>query len=492
MMFSWFSRTSSSPPTLKFYNTLSKTVEPFVYMVPHKVRMYNCGPTVYGPQHIGNLASAVFADMLRRLFEYNGYSVRQTINITDFGHLTGDNEGDADQGEDRMTKGLKRDGKKVTMENMRDMATQYMNLYFENLKTLNVPLEKIQFPRASDCIPAQIAMIQTLEEKGYAYRGTSGVYFDTKHFSKYGALGGIDLSGLKEGARVHKDEDKHSPTDFLLWKSDERLGWDSPWGKGFPGWHIECSAMARTTLGEQIDVHTGGIEHIAIHHNNEIAQSESATGKSPFSRFWLHRAHVRMNDEKLAKSNGNVAYMAEVIDKGFHPLALRYWFLTSHYRASSNFTWDALAAAQSAFIRLAQAVYDAPEGGSAPAVYAQKIRSHLNNDLDTSGALATVWEAQKDPALSPSEKRAVALEADQVFGLNLSSPDVDLLSRMKSEFGTEVTESELTDEQKKLLKEREVARSEKNFTRSDEIRDTLAQQGLDVKDTKDGQKVLKL
>src|SRR3989344_2942965 len=313
---------------LQFHNTLSGSKEPFTTLEHGAVKMYNCGPTVYGPQHIGNLSMFVFTDILRRTLEYAGYRVKHVINITDFGHLTSD----ADEGDDKMMKGLKREGLTPTLENMRTLAEKYAGVFLSDIKKLNIETGGTQFPRASDYIPQQIEMIRTLEKKGYAYRGKGGVYFDTSKFPEYGKLGDIKLDALREGVRVAVNEEKRSPTDFMLWKSsvvpehgqkasDARrgesatrdvsahttrvapgprnnaddtsghapLGWDSPWGLGFPGWHIECSAMIHALLGEQIDIHTGGIEHIPIHHNNEIAQSEAATGKKPFVRFWLHR-----------------------------------------------------------------------------------------------------------------------------------------------------------------------------------------------------------
>src|SRR3989338_8901866 len=347
--FGLFQTEDRAQSSLYLYNTLTKEKQEFTYIRPDKmVRMHNCGPTVYGRQHIGNLSMFVFTDILRRALEFNNFNVRQVINFTDFGHLTSDQ----DEGEDKMTKGLKREGLALTMANMRSLGEKYAQLFLEDIRTLNIEVDKVTFPRASDHIPGQIAMIKTLEEKGYAYRTKNGVLFDTSRFPMYGQLGSIDLTSLKEGARVKVNVEKHNPTDFILWKTDKKLGWDSPWGKGFPGWHIESYAMIRSTLGEQIDIHTGGIEHISIHHNNEIAQSESATGKKPFSRFWLHRAHIQLEGAKIAKSEGNVVYLADVLERGFHPLALRYLFLGAHYRTPSNFTWEALAAAQTAYGKL--------------------------------------------------------------------------------------------------------------------------------------------
>lgn len=475
---------------LMLYNTLGKSEQVFAMPPLGKtVRMYNCGPTVYDRQHIGNLSAAVFADVLRRVLEMNGYHVKQVINITDFGHLVSD----ADEGEDKMTKGLVRAGLALTMENMRDFATKYMELYLADIRALNVATDKIQFPRASDYVPAQIAMVQTLVEKGYAYETSDGVYFDTAHFPRYGELGGIDLDGLKEGARVAAHAEKHNPTDFALWKkSGSDMGWDSPWQKGYPGWHIECSAMIHSILGRQIDIHTGGIEHIAIHHNNEIAQSEAATGLHPFSRFWMHRAHIRMNDAKMAKSDGNVAYLSDVTERGISPAALRYWFLTSHYRTQSNFTWEAIEAAQAALTRLARLAQEAPAGGTPPAEYLRRLRVALNSDLDTPGALALVWEAMKDRQVTAADARALALEADTVFGLGLLSisvPKVITLSAT-AHMQADIQATFIPAEVMALFKERNDARVAKDWARADTLRDQITAAGYRIEDTAEGARLV--
>ncbi|HEV3245506.1 MAG TPA: cysteine--tRNA ligase, partial [Candidatus Paceibacterota bacterium] len=291
--------TTRAKQPLYLFNTLGKAKREFT-LPPrvHTVRMYNCGPTVYGTQHVGNLSMFVFTDVLRRALEYNGFAVKQVINITDFGHLSSD----ADEGEDKMTKGLKREKMAVTMENMTKLAEKYTEIFLNDLRSLNIAIDTIAFPRASAYIAAEIALVQTLVEKGYAYEGASAVYYDTSRFPAYGELGGVDLEGLKAGARINVSEEKHHPTDFVLWKKDQKMGWDSPWGKGFPGWHIECSAMINSTLGKQIDIHTGGIEHIPVHHNNEIAQSEAANGKQ-FVRVWLHSEFLSdATGEKMSKS----------------------------------------------------------------------------------------------------------------------------------------------------------------------------------------------
>lgn len=476
---------------LLLHNTLSGEQQAF-YLPPrvNTVRMYNCGPTVYGRQHIGNLSMFIFTDVLRRTLEYNDFAVKQVINFTDFGHLSGDNEGDADQGEDRMTKGLKREGLKPTLENMKILAQKYAQVFLEDISELNINTKRITFPYASEYIPAQIAMIRALEEKSYAYATEDGVYFDTSRFPDYGKLGNINLEGLREGARVASTGEKRNPTDFLLWKSDKKIGWDSPWGTGFPGWHIECSAMIRATLGEQIDIHTGGIEHIAIHHNNEIAQSEAATGKRPLSRFWLHRAHIQLNGGKIAKSKGAVVYLSDVVEKGFHPLALRYLFLGAHYRTSMNFTWEALAAAQSAYARLiAQRLFITDEPGEISAEWQSKFIERINDDLDTAGALGVVWEMIKDESISLPSRLSTLLDADRVLGLNIAIPDPAARALAKLESKDYLNDDELTEQIADIVRCRETARSEKNWANADALRDELDLLGLGVDDTESGPRV---
>lgn len=484
---SLFRRTSKD--ALFFYNTLSATKELFEPLNTRLVKMYNCGPTVYDVQHIGNLSAAVFADTIRRVLEFNDYKVKQAINITDFGHLSGDNQGDADQGEDRMTKGLKREGKAITMENMRALAERFTDVYMNDIRALGVDTEKIIFPRASDHIPAQIAMIKTLEEKSYAYRGKGGVYFDTAHFPSYGALGNIKIDALKEGARVAVDSDKRNPTDFLLWKSDDKLGWDSPWGMGFPGWHIECSAMIRSNLGEQIDIHTGGIEHIPVHHNNEIAQSEAATGKKPFSKYWMHRAHIQIDNAKIAKSDGNTVYLKDIEERGFLALALRYLFLTAHYRSPANFTWDALAGAQQAYLRLVQAASVEP-AKDAPASYVRRFKEKVNDDLDTPGAIAVIFEMLKD-SLPENQKSAMLRDADSVLGLSLADPDEKTQAAIAKEFGTAISTAELPAFVHELIIKREAARAARKWDEADAARKEIEAAGYEIKDTNDGPQLLK-
>lgn len=476
---------------LVFHNTLSGSKDIFQPLSGNTVRMYNCGPTVYATQHIGNLSMFVFADILRRTLEYNDYTVKQVINFTDVGHLSGDNDGDADTGEDRMTKGLKREGLDLTIENMKTLGKKYAEMFLEDLQKLNISTSAITFPYASDYIPAQVAMVQALEEKGYAYRGKKGVYFDTTRFPDYGKLGNINLEGLKEGARVGVVSEKKNPTDFLLWKLDKKLGWDSPWGKGFPGWHIECSAMSHSILGDQLDIHTGGIEHIPVHHNNEIAQSEAATGKKPFSRFWLHRAHMQIESAKIAKSTGNTVYLSDILGQGFHPLAFRYLALGAHYRTSSNFTWEALKAAQQTLVRIVKTVSELPSGGKVSGDYYQEFIERINDDLDTPGALAVMSRLMKDVTLSPKDIRATILDFDRVLGLSLGAPDTAMQTLMTREFGEAVAVEAAPEKVRELLSKREEARAKKDWKAADKLRKDIEKAGYTIEDTPEGAKLLK-
>ncbi len=468
------------------HNTLSKKEEP-LGLQGQEVKMYHCGPTVYGVQHIGNLSMFVFTDILRRTLEYAGYSVKQVINITDFGHLTSD----ADEGDDKMMKGLKQEGLSPTLENMHTLAEKYATIFLHDLATLNIRTESTQFPRASAYVPEQIEMIKTLQKKGFAYVGAKAVYFDTSRFPAYGALGNIKLDALKEGVRVATNEEKKNPTDFVLWKNDEKIGWDSPWGKGFPGWHIECSAMSKELLGEQIDIHTGGIEHIPVHHNNEIAQSESASGKRPFARFWMHRAHLQLDGGKMAKSEGNVVYLTDVIEKGFHPLAFRYLLLGAHYRQPASFTWEALTSAQTAFLKLRRFVDTLPEGGSVPEDYKHRFTEKIAHDLDTPGALAILWEMTKDSSLAPKNLRAGLVDFDQVLGLNLAGEDTQARKLWETEFGVVIAEEAVPGNIQELLMKREEARKEKKWDDADAARKEIELAGYVIEDTATGPRVVR-
>ncbi len=460
---------------LFFTNSLSKKKERFTPINSGKVLMYSCGPTVYDRQHIGNLASVVFADTLRRVTELAGYNVKQVINITDFGHLTSD----ADEGDDKMAKGLKREGLEFTLENMLDLGKRYAQVYFEDARALGVALSDITFPFASHYVSEQIVLISKLEKKGYAYSiPEDGIYFDTARFKEYGALGGVNTETHTESRIATLG--KKSSADSALWKCNSELGWNSPWGQGFPGWHIECSAMIFATLGEQIDIHTGGPEHVAIHHNNEIAQSEAASGKSPFARVWLHREWVRIDNEKIAKSIGNTVYLSDVLEKRFHPLALRYLFLTAHYRMPTNFTWDALAATSEALIRLwrqADVVRRLANGKTAPSSLEKELRTALFDDLGTPQAIALLWKALGSIELTASQKLQILTTADKALGLSLLNPPAEFLP---------AAWSDLPEGIRVLVDDREKARQNGDFSRADALRAELSECGYHVEDSGTG------
>lgn len=465
---------------LRFHNTLSGEKELFTPLSSRVVRMYNCGPTVYGTQHIGNMRAAVFADTIRRTLMLWGYRVQQVINLTDFGHLSSD----ADEGDDKMTVGLKREGMELTLENMRVLADRYAAEYFEDIEKLGVPLSQITFPRASNYIPNQISLIKALEEKGYAYPTEDGVYYDVSRFPAYGKLGRINLSGLEAGARVAASN-KRGPYDFILWKSDKALGWQSPWGLGFPGWHIECTAMIFEILGKQIDIHTGGIEHIPVHHNNEIAQAEGATGKQ-FVKYWLHNDHITIEGKKISKSLGNTIYVHNITDRGINPLVLRYWFMTAHYKSSANFTWDALDAAAKAFTRLQRTFYeDLPKRGNPSEQFIADFTEALGNDLDTPKALALVWDMLRDTSVSPTQKHGNLLFADKVLDFGLRKKPTDSVS-------LSVATETLPEEVRTKVAAREEARANKNYAESDRLRDELKALGYEIDDKSEGPSVRKI
>lgn len=452
---------------IQLYNTLSRTKETFQPLKKGQVFMYHCGPTVYDYAHIGNLRAYVFADILRRTFEYNSYTVRQVINITDVGHLVSE----GDDGEDKMTKALKRENKPFTLDAMRDVATFYFERFVDDLKALNVELPH-EFPRASDHIQDDIIFIQELEKKGFTYKISGGVYFDISKFPSYGKLGNISIDTLKEGARLVVNPEKKHPADFVLWKLDSKIGWESPWGVGFPGWHIECSVMSRKYLGQPFDIHTGGIDHIPVHHNNEIAQSESAyDGK--LASYWMHNAFITVNDEKMAKSAGGFATLKTLEDETVSPLTYRYWLLTAHYRSPVNFSLEAVRGAQNALIRLLVTMSNLPDGGTVNSAYNKRFLAYVNDDLDTPKAIALLWDLLKDPEVSDADKRATILDFDKILGLNLGSV-------------VKVAEEKIPEEITALAEAREQARKEKDWVKADALRQEIESRGYDVLDTETG------
>ncbi len=470
--FSFFNPKPDLPP-LRVRNTLSGELETFV-PVNGVVKMYNCGPTVYDRQHIGNLRGAVLADTLRRTLVAWGHKVKHVSNITDVGHLTGDNLGDADLGEDRMEKAAATRGKRA-----QDIAEEITELYFADLDALGINRKAMQFPRATEYINEQIALVKTLEQKGYAYTISDGVYFDTAKFAAYGKLGGIDLYQQQAGARVEENKEKRNHHDFALWKlspagTKREQEWPSPWGVGFPGWHLECTAMIFALLGRQIDLHLGGEDLAHIHHNNELAQAEAATGRQ-FVRYWMHNAFITIEGKKVSKSLGNTIYLSQLTDKGLSPRALRYLYLTAHYRTPMNFTWDAVEGADAALKRLLRAYVDAPKG-RADEEFLAKFYGALAVDLDTPKALALMWEHIK--TLNKGTLAAV----DTVLGLGLTEAKPQSRLTIKEDLPQGI---------QALLDSREAARKHKDFEKADEMRQEIESAGYELKDTPDGPSVTK-
>lgn len=477
-MFGLFGKKKVSREPLYLYNTLGKSKQVFVPVSGRYVKMYTCGPTVYDYAQIGNLRSYVFPDVLSRYLRYLGYEVKQVVNITDVGHL----QSDADDGEDKMTAGLKREGYPLTLDGMKLLADRYASAFIEDIKDLNISLP-FKFPRASEHIPEQIAFIQSLFDKGYAYTTSDGVYFDTAKFPSYGVLGGTGFS--TEHARVTHNKEKRHPQDFSLWKFNESLGWNAPWGKGFPGWHIECTAMATKYLGRTFDIHTGGIDHISIHHNNEIAQAEAASGRS-YVKYWLHGAFIGVEGKRIGKSEGNAIRLYQLKERGFNPLAYRYLILSGHYRSPMNFTWEALEAAQTTLYRALRICTDLKSvGGSINTEARIKFEAALNDDLNTPEALAVLWEVLRSTSLSDADKRETVEHFDKVLALGLSA------SGRRSEMGkvAVVSQPELPESVKGLLAKRTEARQNGEWALADELRDEIAKEGFTVDDTKTGTEI---
>ncbi len=470
-------------PPLSFHNTLSDKTEVFESLSDNVVKMYNCGPTVYSRQHIGHLRAYLCADTLYRMLTYWGYEIKQVINITDVGHLVGD----GDEGEDKIEMAAKKTGRHA-----QEIVREYTDAWFADLDAFNIDRSHITFSPATEYIHEQIILIQTLEEKGYTYTGTKGIYFDTSRFKDYGKLGNIALEGLQEGARVEADPDKHSPHDFFLWKFAEpgvkrEQEWESPWGVGFPGWHIECTAMIFRLLGKQIDIHTGGIDHIPVHHNNEIAQAEAVTGKQ-YVKYWMHFAHVMIDGEKISKSLGNGIYLSDVSDHKISPLALRYWFMTAHYRTQMNFTWEAVEGAATALNRLKDTVAELkinsePDTQPHP-TFMRNFLETISNDVDTPKAIALLWDFAKDSAVSAPVKYATLIETDKILGLDLENAQ-----KTAEEVLFSADSDELPEKVRTLLTKRETARTEKDFALADKLRNEITQKGYTIIDTPEGAKL---
>ena len=473
---------------MKLYNTASRKIEEFKPLNPPNVTFYACGPTVYDYTHIGHLRTYVNNDVLKRTLGFLGYKVKHVMNITDVGHLTGD----SDEGEDKMEKGA---GKKGTT--VWELARVYTDYFISSLDEMNIIRPDV-FSNATQHIPEFIEMIKVLESKGFTYETDEALYFDVSKFKNYGKLSGQKLKDKITAARkeVRIDAGKRNPADFVLWfKAIGRfknhiMRWPSAWGEGFPGWHIECSAMCMKYLGETVDIHAGGIDHIPVHHENEIAQSEAATGK-PFVRYWFHNDFLLVDGQKMSKSLGNFYTIDDIKNSKIGPMALRLLFLQTHYRQVMNFTWESLSASSNAYgklvnhinelkqkvdeNRLRKPVYEVGLKEDAKN-YRQKFIDAISDDLQAPKAVAVLWEIVKSN-LPPDEKLRLILEIDEVLGLNLKNAKL---------FAVEIPE-----EIKKLAEEREKARLSQNFPKSDELRKIIAEKGFNVKDTTEGYKISK-
>lgn len=458
---------------LYFYNTLTREKQEFKPIKKGEAEMYCCGPTVYNYAHLGNLRSYIFEDILKRVLLYNGYEVKHVMNITDVGHLAGDR----DMGEDKLEIGAKREGKTAW-----EIAEFYLKVFKSDIAKLNIIQPDI-WCKATDYIKEQIDLIKILEKKGYAYKISDGIYYDTSKFKNYAKLSGQNLSALAEGARVEKNREKKNPTDFALWKfspagSKRQMEWNSPWGVGFPGWHIECSAMSMKYFGDHFDIHCGGIDHIGVHHTNEIAQSEAATGKSPWVNYWMHNAFLNIaGGKKMAKSGKNFLTLENVLIKnGIKPLVFRYACLQTHYRKPMEYSEKAIKNAQSGLDHL----YNQARGlgeikNKINKQYRDKFLSAVNDDLNMPQALAVVQEILKSE-LPVQEKLASILDFDKVLGLDLEKV---------------LSNNELPDEIKKLADARQAAKNEKNFNQADALRKKIEIAGFKVEDGKYGQKIIK-
>ena len=461
---------------IRLYNSLERKKSEFSPIQPGKVGLYTCGPTVYNFAHIGNLRTYVFEDILKRVLRYNDFQVKHVMNITDVGHLTGDR----DMGEDKMEKGARREGRTAW-----EIAEFYTRAFESDIALLNI-IEPDIWVKATDTISDQIELIKILEAKGYTYRTGDGIYFDTARFKGYTRLSHQNIESLREGARVEKNPEKRNATDFALWKFSpegvqRQMEWDSPWGPGFPGWHIECSAMSMKYLGEQLDIHCGGTDHIDVHHTNEIAQSEAATG-SKFFNFWMHGAFLIIaGGKKMAKSEGNFLTLQNAfVNKGISPLVYRFAAFQTHYRKPMEYSEESIQAARNGLQHLQNQVRQTAQNstgqkGAVQEEFKTKFLEAINDDLNMPRAMAVVQEMLKS-SMGDADKHATILDYDRVLGLSLDQ--VDKLE-------------ELPQEIINLVAERQAARDAKDWAASDRLRDTIQDLGYLVQDTKEGMQVIK-
>lgn len=456
---------------LQLYDTRTRQKRSFEPLEPGHARVYSCGPTVYAAQHVGNLRAYVFSDLVKRALLLEGYRVTHAINVTDVGHLTDD----ADAGDDKMELAARRTGRRAE-----DLAAEYTDQWLRDRRRLRC-LDPEVLCKASEHVPQQIAMIRVLEERGYTYRIDDGIYFDVSKFPRYAELAQLDLAGQQRTGRVGDVVGKRSAADFALWKFaaagvKRQQEWDSPWGRGFPGWHIECSAMSSHYLGRQFDVHTGGIDHLTVHHTNEVAQSECALDVHPWVRFWMHNEWLLIQGEKMAKSRGNVALLDDLVAGGALPLSFRFFLLQAHYRKEQALTDEAMAAADRGYRRLLLQTLPlrGAVGEAAPARLAaarERFMDAVRDDLNAPRALAVAGEVARDEALSPAERRALLEAFDRFLGL-------DLLTAEPPE-----PPQEADPRIDALVAAREDARKRRDFAEADRIRDALAAEGVAIEDT---------
>jgi cysteinyl-tRNA synthetase len=459
---------------IRLYNTLTRSLERFEPLRPGFVGLYSCGPTVYSHQHLGNMRPYLFADLLKRVFRYFGYTVRHVVNITDVGHLTDD----ADLGEDKMEEAARRAGISAW-----DVAERWTAIFKEDIRKLDVIGPDV-WCKATDHIAEQIEMVEKLEEKGFTYRTTDGIYFDTSKDPHYGELARLDVESQQVQERIDAAGEKRNPVDFALWKLSpadgprRQMEWDSPWGRGFPGWHLECSAMSSKYLGVPFDIHTGGVDHIPVHHTNEIAQSENAFDVRPWVRYWLHEEWLMFEGAKVSKSKGGAVTLADLEETGIEPLAYRLFFLGAHYRQQQTFTEEAIGGAQNAYQRLVRHALElraATDRRGDEAVlerFRARFRESIADDLNAPQALAVLWDVVRSTEIGGAERWDLVREFDGVLGLDLEE--------------ARLAEVEIDEQVEVLIREREEARRSKNFARADEIRDELIRQGIVLEDTSGG------
>ena len=470
---------TETPRELLLFNTLTRSKEAFVPIKAGEALIYTCGPTVYNYAHIGNLRTYVFPDLLKKLLQRLGYQVRQIVNFTDVGHLTSDQ----DAGDDKVEKAAAETGRSAW-----DISRFYAEAYKRDIELLNIAFPS-HFTYATDYIPQQIELVSQLEARGLTYALEDGVYYDTARFETYGALARLDLEGLNEGARV-ASEGKRNKSDFALWKfspSDKQrqMEWDSPWGKGFPGWHLECTAMIFAELGQSIDIHTGGTDHIPVHHTNEIAQAEAVTGKK-YVNYWLHGEFLVLDQERrMGKSEGNFLTLQTLIDDGFSPRAYRYLTLNSHYRSFLTFSYDALKSAQTAYFKLKRLIHALNQGESKRPELAQSYENRIMDafcdDLNAPKALGLVWELVQDRAVGGQEKLDLLRRLDGIFSLSLM--DFTDFPELLIEIPAEVLE---------MARQRWECRQQRNFAEGDRLRAEVNARGFEIRDAKDGYEVVPL